>query len=99
MDRGAWRAIVHGVAKNRTLLKRLSSRSSSSHTVTPRNNLLLKKQQHQQFSSGQGKWSSLKAKFKIGSLIQNQLKQDLENYLNTFVNNDFTFAYANLKIP
>ena len=27
MDRGAWRAIVHGVAKSRTGLKRLSTRA------------------------------------------------------------------------
>ena len=25
MDRGAWQAMVHGVAKNQTLLKRLST--------------------------------------------------------------------------
>ena len=30
MDREAWRAAVHGVAKSRTRLKRLSSSSSSS---------------------------------------------------------------------
>ena len=30
MDRGAWWAIVHGVAENRTQLKQLSSISSSS---------------------------------------------------------------------
>ena len=30
MDRGAWRATVHGVAKSWTRLKRLSSSSSSS---------------------------------------------------------------------
>ena len=29
MDRGTWRAIVHGVAKSRTRLKRLGSRLSS----------------------------------------------------------------------
>ena len=29
MDRGAWRAIVHGVTKSQTRLKRLSSSSSS----------------------------------------------------------------------
>ena len=29
MDRGAWRAAVHGVAESRTRLKRLSSSSSS----------------------------------------------------------------------
>ena len=33
MDGGAWRAAVHGVAKSRTRLKRLSSSSSSSNTV------------------------------------------------------------------
>ena len=31
MDREAWRAAIHGVAKSRTRLKRLSSSSSSSH--------------------------------------------------------------------
>ena len=30
MDREAWRAAIHGVAKSRTRLKRLSSSSSSS---------------------------------------------------------------------
>ena len=30
MDREAWRAVIHGVAKSRTRLKRLSSSSSSS---------------------------------------------------------------------
>ena len=30
MDRGAWRAIVHGVTKSQTQLKRLSSSSRSS---------------------------------------------------------------------
>ena len=31
VDRGAWRAAVHGVAQSRTRLKRLSSSSSSPH--------------------------------------------------------------------
>ena len=30
MDRGAWRAVVHGVTKSQTQLKQLSSGSSSS---------------------------------------------------------------------
>ena len=34
MDREAWRAAVHGVAKSRTRLKRLSSSSSSSFRYT-----------------------------------------------------------------
>ena len=34
MDREAWRAAIHGVAKSRTRLKRLSSSSSSSSKVT-----------------------------------------------------------------
>ena len=34
MDREAWRAAIHGVAKSRTRLKRLSSSSSSSGYVT-----------------------------------------------------------------
>ena len=50
-------------------------------------------------SSGQGKWNYFEAKSRIGSLTENQLKQDLENYLNTFVNNYLTFAYANLRTP
>ena len=33
MDREAWRAAIHGVAKSRTRLKRLSS-SSSTHLFT-----------------------------------------------------------------
>ena len=31
IDRGVWRAMVHGVAKSRTRLKRLSSTSSIAH--------------------------------------------------------------------
>ena len=34
MDGGAWWAVVHGVARSRTWLKRLSSSSSSSSSVT-----------------------------------------------------------------
>ena len=34
MDREAWRAAIHGVAKSRTRLKRLSSSSSSSSSMT-----------------------------------------------------------------
>lgn len=72
---------------------------TSSHTLTQRNNLFLTEQQHPQFSSCQGKWSSFKAKSRVGSFIKNQWKQDLENYLNKFVNNDLIFACANLKTP
>ena len=36
IDREAWRATVHGVAQNRTRLKRLSSSSSSSSSVYTR---------------------------------------------------------------
>ena len=31
MDRGAWQATVHGVAKSRTRLKRLSMRAAHTH--------------------------------------------------------------------
>ena len=72
---------------------------TSPHTLTRRNNLFLTKQQQPHFSSCQGKWSSFKAKSRIGSFIKNQLKQDLENYLNKFVNNDLIVACANLKTP
>ena len=34
MDRGAWRARVHGVAQSQTRLKRLSSSSSSSSRMS-----------------------------------------------------------------
>ena len=34
MDREAWRAVVHGVAKSQTRLKRLSSSSSNSKVKT-----------------------------------------------------------------
>ena len=45
MDREAWRAAIHGVAKSRTRLKRLSSTTSSSNvyliTQIPNPSLLL----------------------------------------------------------
>ena len=34
MDREAWRAAIHGVAKSRTQLRQLSSSSSSSMTIS-----------------------------------------------------------------
>ena len=34
MDREAWHAVIHGVAQSRTLLKRLSSSSSSSSVIS-----------------------------------------------------------------
>ena len=41
MDREAWHAAVHGVAKSQTRLKRLSSSSMSIEMVVPSNHLIL----------------------------------------------------------
>lgn len=46
-----------------------------------------------------GNGTIFKAKSTIVSLIKNQLKQDLENYFNTFISKYLTFARANLKSP
>ena len=40
MDREAWRAAIHGVAKSRTRLKRLSSSSSSNGETEKENRLM-----------------------------------------------------------
>ena len=37
MDRGAWRATVHGVTKNWTRLKQLSKHAHSLHDIEPQN--------------------------------------------------------------
>ena len=61
MDRGAWRATVHGVAKSRTLLKTLSTGEGVAEVVLVRQHHQLSRHKFEQppgDSEGQGSLES-----------------------------------------
>ena len=50
MDRGAWRAIVHGVAKSQTRLSTHVNTHTNTHTHIPNRKLYATSQQHKLFN-------------------------------------------------